>query len=86
MDNGAHKGGSSEAWQAIRSSPGLEDIWQVHYAIEAGKGNNAPDEFIANPEENCKGYGLRLSANSDGSFTVTNARNAYSKNYGTHRK
>ena len=86
MDNGAHKGGSPEAWQTIRSSPGLEDIWQLHYAIEAGKPNNAPDEFIANPEENCKGYGLRLSANSDGSFTVTNARNAYSKNYGTHRK
>ena len=81
MDNGAHKGGSPEAWQAIRSSPGLEDIWQAHYAIEAGKPNNAPGEFIANPEENCKGYGLKLSANPDGSFTVTNQRTGYSKIY-----
>jgi competence protein ComEC len=81
MDNGAHKGGSSEARQIIRSSPELEGLWQLHYAIDAGKENNAPDEFIANPEENCKGYGLKLSANPDGSFTVTNARNGYSKTY-----
>ena len=81
MDNGAHKGGSPEAWQTVHSSPGIEDIWQLHYAIDAGKPNNAPDEFIANPEENCKGYGLKLSAKPDGSFTVTNARNGYTKTY-----
>jgi len=81
MDNGAHKGGSAEAWQTIHSSPGLEDIWQLHYAIDAGKPNNAPEEFIANPEENCKGYGLKLSANPDGSFTVTNARTGYTNAY-----
>src|SRR6266700_1515621 len=81
MDNGAHKGGSPEAWQTIHSSTGLEDIWQLHYAIDAGKPNNAPHEFIANPEENCKGYSLKLSANSDGSFTVTNARTGFSKIY-----
>jgi beta-lactamase superfamily II metal-dependent hydrolase len=81
MNNGARKGGSPEAWQAIRSSPGLEDIWQLHYTVEAGNQNNAPEQFIANPEENCKGYGLKLSADADGSFTVTNARTGYSKRY-----
>jgi competence protein ComEC len=81
MNNGAHKGGSPEAWQAIRSSPGLEDIWQLHYAVEAGNQNNAPAQFIANPEENCKGYGLKLSADPDGSFTVTNTRTGFSKRY-----
>jgi competence protein ComEC len=81
MNNGARKGGSPEAWQAIRSSPGLEDIWQLHYTVEAGNENNAPAQFIANPEENCKGYGLKLSADADGSFTVTNTRTGYSKRY-----
>ena len=42
MNNGAKKGGSPEAWQTMHSSPGLEDIWQLHYALEAGKANNAP--------------------------------------------
>ena len=81
MNNGARKGGTPEAWQAIRSSPGLEDIWQLHYTVEAGNQNNAAQQFIANPEENCRGYGLKLSAEASGSFTVTNTRTGYSKRY-----
>jgi competence protein ComEC len=81
FDNGAHKGGSPEAWRTVHSSPGLEDIWQLHYAIDGGEPDNAPEQFIANPQENCQGYGLKLSANPDGSFTVTNARNGYSRTY-----
>jgi hypothetical protein len=83
MNNGARKGGSPDAWQIVRSSPGLEDIWQLHYAIEAGKENNAAEQFIANLEETCRGYGLKLSANADGSFTVTNTRTGFAKRYST---
>ena len=54
MNNGARKGGSPEAWQVIRRSPGLEDIWQVHFAVAGGKENNSPDTFIANTDENCE--------------------------------
>jgi hypothetical protein len=81
MNNGARKGGSPDVWQIVRSSPGLEDIWQLHYAVEAGRENNAPERFIANLEERCQGYGLKLSARADGSFTVTNLRNGYAKAY-----
>jgi beta-lactamase superfamily II metal-dependent hydrolase len=81
MNNGARKGGSPDVWQIVRSSPGLEDIWQLHYAVEAGRENNAPERFIANREERCQGYGLKLSARADGSFTVTNLRNGYAKAY-----
>ena len=41
MNNGAKKGGSPEAWQIIRSSPGLEDLWQLHFAVAGGKENNS---------------------------------------------
>jgi competence protein ComEC len=81
MNNGARKGGSPDAWQIVRNSPGLEDIWQLHYAVEAGKQNNVSEEFIANPEEACRGYGLKLSASADGSFTVTNTRTGFAKRY-----
>jgi len=81
MDNGAHKGGSPEAWQTMHTSPGLEDIWQLHYAVGTSQQNNSLEQFIANPEENCQGYGLELSAHADGSFTVTNARKGYAKAY-----
>ncbi|MGA2185025.1 MAG: MBL fold metallo-hydrolase [Bryobacteraceae bacterium] len=81
MDNGARKGGSPETWQTVRSVPGLEDIWQLHYAVEGGADHNAPDSFIANVDENCQGKALWLAASEDGSFSVTNARNNYSKTY-----
>ncbi len=81
MNNGARKGGSPDAWQTVRDSPGLEDIWQLHYAIEGGTAHNAPAPFIANPDEKCSGFGLKISAETDGSFTVTNARTAFAKTY-----
>lgn len=81
MNNGARKGGSPEVWQIVRTSPGLEDIWQLHYSIEAGKENNPPGQFIANMDEQCAGYGLKLSAESDGTFTVVNNRTGLTKTY-----
>ena len=82
MDNGARKGGSAAAWRAIHSSPGLEDIWQLHYAVEAGKDNNTPDTFIANIDEVSDDvYFIRVTVHPDGSFTVYNSRNKYSKVY-----
>jgi beta-lactamase superfamily II metal-dependent hydrolase len=81
MNNGARKGGSAEAWQTIRKSPGLEDLWQLHYAVEGVKDNNAADTFIANTDEACEGKWIRVSAQPDGTFTVTNGRNNYTKTY-----
>jgi beta-lactamase superfamily II metal-dependent hydrolase len=82
MDNGGHKGGSPAAWQTIHRSPGLEDIWQLHYAIEGGKDNNTPDTFIANTDEvGDVGNWIHVTVRPDGSFTVYNARNKYSKSY-----
>lgn len=81
MNNGAKKGGVPAAWKAIKDSAGLEDLWQVHFAIAGGKESNVPEPMIANIEENDEGKALKLSASEDGSFTVTNTRNKYSKTY-----
>jgi competence protein ComEC len=81
MNNGARKGGSPEAWQIVKDSPGLEDLWQLHYAMAGGKEHNAPDSFIANVDEHCQGSYLKLAAEPDGSFTVFNQRNKFQKAY-----
>ncbi len=81
MNNGAKKGGSPEAWQIVKDSPGLEDLWQLHYAMAGGKEHNVPDTFIANVDEFCEGKYLELTAQSNGSFTVVNSRNKFSKAY-----
>jgi len=81
MDNGARKGGSPDTWQIIRDSPGLEDIWQLHFSMEGGADHNAPDSFISNVDEQCQGKPLVLTASENGGFTVTNTRNGYTKTY-----
>jgi hypothetical protein len=82
MNNGARKGGSPEAWQAVHAAPGLQDLWQVHYAAEGGAANNVNEQLIANPQENPDaGNWIKVSAQSDGVFTVTNGRNNFSKTY-----
>jgi glucose/arabinose dehydrogenase/beta-lactamase superfamily II metal-dependent hydrolase len=80
MNNGPKKGGSPEAWQMVHDSPGLEDLWQLHYAVDAGADHNTAEPMIANPDESAAHY-IRISAQRDGSFTVTNSRNRLTKRY-----
>ena len=82
MNNGEDKGGSIKAWTAIENSPGLEDLWQLHYSKEGGKDHNVAESFIANPSaEDDKGYSIEVLAHPDGSFTVRNNRNQFEKTY-----
>jgi len=82
MDNGARKGGSPATWKTIHSSPGIEDLWQLHYSIEGGKENNTPDTFIANTDEvGDTGNWIEVTVRPNGEYTVYNQRNKYSKTY-----
>ena len=81
MGNGARKGGDPASWPILRGAPGLEDIWQVHFSLAGGKENNPPEDTIANLDAVCQGKGLRVSAQPDGTFTVSNGRNGFSKTY-----
>jgi competence protein ComEC len=94
MDNGAKKGGAVATFETLKKSPGLEDLWQLHYAVDAGD-HNSPEQFIANlgvggtvatgvPDEGTVNY-IKVAARADGSFTVTNTRNGQHKDYGPHK-
>lgn len=81
MDNGSKKGASPTAWDVVKSSPGLQDLWQLHFADAGGSEHNAQDPFIANVTEADTGYYLKVTADPDGSFKVYNARNKFAKEY-----
>jgi competence protein ComEC len=107
MNNGTRKGGQPDAMQIIHSSPGLEDLWQLHFSMLSGQEYTVPGLFIANstdepqttvpvaalpapqpgpgtppaPVHNGTAYWIKVSAQPDGSFTVTNSRNGFSKTY-----
>ncbi len=84
-----HRQGTPEAMETVRSSPGLEDVWQTNW-IEAGgeKEHNAPKEFCASigmmGAKEGTSY-IKLSANEDGSFSVENSRNQFTKTYGVKK-
>jgi competence protein ComEC len=52
MQNGTRKGGGVEAMKTMRSSPGFEDLWQLHWSYNAGLELNSAGLFVANIEDN----------------------------------
>ena len=80
MNNGPKKGGSPDAWQIVHDSPGLEDLWQLHYAVDSDKAHNSSNNLIANLDDS-DGNCIKLVARQDGSFVVLNSRNNYQKAY-----
>ena len=80
-DNGPSKGGSAAVFQTVESSPGLEDYWQEHYLVAGGDKFNVAPDYIANIVGSPDGKWIKVSAQRDGTFTVTNTRNNYSKIY-----
>ena len=107
MNNGTRKGGQPEAMKVFFGSPGLDDVWQMHFSLLSGQEYTMPGMFIANlldepqpavpvaplvlppqgqqapppPQHNGAAYYFKVSAQPDGTFTVTNTRNGFSKTY-----
>ncbi len=82
MNNGAHKGGSPEAWERVHQSPGLEDLWQLHTAEDADAAHNSPAALIANPAGSPDaGAYLKVEALANGNFSVTNSRTGEVRQY-----
>ncbi len=88
MNNAAIKGGHADTFATLRSSPGLEDVWQTHFSMQnAAERDNSPEQFIANIDASPGhvGHYFKFAARPDGSFTVTNSRGGFSKEYPVRR-
>jgi len=81
MNNGERKGGSPEYWQTVQEAPGLEDFWQIHRSAAGGAEHNSSEQFLANINETDHGHNIKMSVRSDGSFTMTNERTGFTKEY-----
>jgi competence protein ComEC len=81
MDNGATKGGSPSVWEILTKSPGLEDLWQLHYSEEGGTTHNVLERQIANVQGMDTGYYLKVTALKNGRIEVFNSRNGTTKAY-----
>jgi competence protein ComEC len=83
VNNGARKGGAPELFARLHTVSGLEDVWQLHRSRNEGA-QNYPDDRIANLDETTAHW-IRLTANEDGSFRVSNGRTGSSKSYPARR-
>ena len=107
INDGTRKGGEPYTMRSLFSSPGLEDVWQIHFSLLTGQEYTVPGAFIANtidqpdgtmpigtwtpplpgqqappaPVHNGKSNYIKVTAQQDGTFTVTNTRNNFSKTY-----
>jgi beta-lactamase superfamily II metal-dependent hydrolase len=57
MNNGTRKGGAADAFRVLHESPGLEDLWQLHWSHNVGL-ENAPALFVANVEDGATVAGI----------------------------
>jgi len=85
LANLGHKVGDALAMEVLRSSPGLEDVWQMEKVIAGGeKGHNSPDDFVTNNlsgGNNAESRYIKMVAYADGSTEVSNSRNGFTKKY-----
>ncbi len=80
MNNGPRKIGAPVVLKTIKSSPGLLAAYQLHWSENAPE-DNPPDEYIANLRDSADGKWIKVSAEKDGSFTVTNGRTGVSRTF-----
>jgi hypothetical protein len=83
MNNGHAMGAGPAAVDTVLHSPGLQDLWSLHKAVANDAAHNAAERLTANLEETnaCKGHWIRARVTPDGSYTLTNSRNGFSKTY-----
>jgi beta-lactamase superfamily II metal-dependent hydrolase len=78
---GAQKAASIH-YDRLAKVPGVEGIWQGHRSM-LDPDHNTAAEMTANLEETaeCRGHWIKASVSPDGTFTLTNGRNQFSKTY-----
>ena len=82
LGNGARKGADPPSWPILRATPGLADIWQVHYSAAGTRDTNPPPDYIANLEQPVDEFHMiKLTVQPGGSYAVTNTRNGFTRTY-----
>ena len=84
MNNGARKGTAKTTIEGLKSSPGIQAMYQVHKNVRADTEDNTTDEFIANLDEHCLGNYIKLSVDASGkSYTVSIPATGHHKTFVT---
>ena len=75
------RGNDANVWDALHALPATPDIWLLHSNQRSGAEKNPPPDFIANLPGPDGMKGIKISVEQNGTFTITNERNGFSKTY-----
>jgi competence protein ComEC len=69
-------------YERIAKTPDIEGIWQGHLSL-LDKEHNTAESMIANLEDTaaCQGRTIQASVAQNGTFTITNSRNGFTRTY-----
>ena len=87
MNNGPRKGTALATMATLKSSPGLQAMYQLHRNVRDEPGNNTADELIANHDEKCAGNFIKLSVNPAGkTYTVSIPATGHTRTFQTRAR
>ncbi|MFT5525266.1 MAG: competence protein ComEC [Pirellulaceae bacterium] len=88
MNNGVTKGCKPDVFANLKATKSIQALYQMHKNLRPdGAVNNAPDEYIANTEKNCKGHYVKLSVAADGqSYVVSIPAHDHSREFKTKKR
>jgi competence protein ComEC len=86
VNNGPRKGGEARTLRALGSQEGIRAVYQMHKSLRVPVGNTSADR-IANPEEDCSAFFIKLSLDPSGrSYTVWVPPTGHRRSYATRRR
>ncbi len=86
FNNGPEKGCMPAVTAALRRSPEIQAIYQLHRNLKVGAQENTDPEYIANADEKCQGESIKLSVAADSkTYTVTVGSKGKPKTYETRK-
>jgi len=84
MNNGARKGTAKSTIDGLKSSPGIQAMYQLHKNVRADSENNTTDDLIANVDEKCNGNFIQMMVWPSGKkYTVTIPATGYTRTFDT---
>ena len=87
MNNGPRKGTAKATVDTLKSSPGIQGMYQMHRDVRTEGVSNTGDEFIANLEEKCQGHHIKLAVDpSAKTYTVSIPSSGHAKTYQVRQK